>query len=100
MDKIWYRNPSNSEVIGRCGGDEKNEWPRRTDKSRTLTKNKKTMEYSRVISEYVHLGGKAYLFAKSNFDVNIFNLKLLSRLFSSKHLAFGASKVVFTADEP
>ena len=36
MDNIWYRNPSKSEVIGRCGGDEKNEWPRRTDKSRTL----------------------------------------------------------------
>ena len=32
MDKIWYRNPSKSEVIGRCGGDEKNEWPRITDK--------------------------------------------------------------------
>jgi len=25
MDKIWYRNPSKSEVIGRCGGDEKDE---------------------------------------------------------------------------
>jgi len=25
MDKIWYRNPSKSEVIGRCGVDEKNE---------------------------------------------------------------------------
>ena len=23
MDKIWYRNPSKSEVIGRCDGDEK-----------------------------------------------------------------------------
>ena len=23
MDKIWYRNPLKSEVIGRCGGDEK-----------------------------------------------------------------------------
>ena len=23
MDKIWYRNPSKSEVNGRCGGDEK-----------------------------------------------------------------------------
>ena len=23
MDKIWDRNPSKSEVIGRCGGDEK-----------------------------------------------------------------------------
>jgi len=27
MDKIWYKNPSKSEVIGRCGGDEKTEWP-------------------------------------------------------------------------
>ena len=24
-DKIWDRNPWKSEVIGRCGGDEKNE---------------------------------------------------------------------------
>ena len=23
MDKIWDRNPSKSEVIGRCDGDEK-----------------------------------------------------------------------------
>ena len=23
MDKIWYRNPSKLEVIGRCGGDGK-----------------------------------------------------------------------------
>ena len=38
MDKIWDRNPSKSEVIGRCDGDEKNEWSRRTDKSRTLKK--------------------------------------------------------------
>ena len=41
MDKIWYRNPSKSEVIGRCGGDEKAEWQRRTDKSRTLNKKQK-----------------------------------------------------------
>ena len=38
MDNIWYKNPSKSEVIGRCGGDEINEWPRRTDKGRTLKK--------------------------------------------------------------
>ena len=38
MDKIWDRNPSKSEVIGRCGEDEKTEWPRRTDKSQTLKK--------------------------------------------------------------
>ena len=43
MDKILYRNPSKSGVIGRCGGDEITEWPRRTDKSRTL-KNKKNQQ--------------------------------------------------------
>ena len=40
---LWIQsgieNPSKSEVIGRCGGDKKNKWPRRTDKSQTL-KNK------------------------------------------------------------
>ena len=39
MDKILYRNSSKSEVIGRCGGNEKTEWPRRTDKSRTQKKD-------------------------------------------------------------
>ena len=38
MDKIWDGNPSKSEVIGRCGGNEKTEWPRGTDKTRTLKK--------------------------------------------------------------
>jgi len=34
--KSGIENPSNSEVIGRCGEGEKPEWPRRTNKSRTL----------------------------------------------------------------
>jgi len=38
MDKIWDRNPSKSEVIGRCGGDEKTVRPRRTDKCRPQKK--------------------------------------------------------------
>ena len=41
MDKIWYRNPSKSEVIGRFGGDEKTEWPRRTDKISNAKKKQK-----------------------------------------------------------
>ena len=41
MDEIWDRNTSKSEVIGLCGGDGKNEWSRKTDKSRTLEKRKK-----------------------------------------------------------
>ena len=38
MDKIWDRNPSKSEIIGHCGGDDKNEWSRLTDKSQKLRK--------------------------------------------------------------
>jgi len=38
MDKICYRNPSKSEVIGRCGGNEKTDWPPRTNKSWMLKK--------------------------------------------------------------
>ena len=41
MYTIWDRNPSKSEVIGRCGGDETTEWPRKKDKSRTLKNIKK-----------------------------------------------------------
>ena len=32
MDTIWDKNPSKLEDIGRYGGDEKTEWPLRTDK--------------------------------------------------------------------
>ena len=49
MDKIWDRNPSKSEVIGHCGGDEKNEWPRRNDKSQMLKKQKKCPNLSNVL---------------------------------------------------
>jgi len=38
MDKIWYRNPLNSEVIGCCGGDEK---PRMTTHNRQKSNAKK-----------------------------------------------------------
>jgi len=54
MDKIWYRNPVKSEVIGRCGGDEKTEWLRRTDKSRTQKnlENYKQNPYN-ILSEWI-----------------------------------------------
>jgi len=38
MDKIWYENPSRSEVISRCGGDEQN---RMTTQSRQKSTAKK-----------------------------------------------------------
>ena len=40
MDKNWDRNPTKSEVIGRCGGDEK-KMTTGTDNSRTLKKKTK-----------------------------------------------------------
>ena len=42
MDNIWDGNPLKSQVIGRCGGDEKTEWSLVTDKSRMLKKHTKT----------------------------------------------------------
>jgi len=41
MDKFWDKNPLKSEVIGRCGADEKTEWPRGTDKSNAKNTHKK-----------------------------------------------------------
>ena len=38
MDKIWYRNPSKSEAIGHCGGDEKTNDHAESRKSQTLKK--------------------------------------------------------------
>ena len=49
MDKIWYRNPSKSEVIGRCDGDEKTERPRRTDKKTNAKKVKMLLKISRSV---------------------------------------------------
>ena len=40
MNKIWYRNPSEFEVIGRCGGDEKtNDHAEPTSRTLNLKKN-------------------------------------------------------------
>ena len=39
MDKIWDRNPSKSEVIGRCGGDEKKRMTTQNRKKSNAKKN-------------------------------------------------------------
>ena len=52
MDKIWYRNPSKLEVIGRFGGDEKNRMTMQNRQSRTLKKKfKKKKSISFVLSK-------------------------------------------------
>ena len=51
--KSGIENPSKSDVIGRCGDDEKNEWPRRTDKSQTLKTKQKTKKI--MLSQYFNI---------------------------------------------
>jgi len=57
MDKIWYRNPSKSEVIGRCVGDEKKrmttqipqKWNAKSNNKKTTNKNNlMTSTYSNI----------------------------------------------------
>ena len=46
MDKIWDRNPSKSEVIGRCDGDEWNQMTmqnRQKSNTKQFKKNKKSL---------------------------------------------------------
>ena len=40
MDKIWFRNPSKSEVIGRCGGG---------GKHRIITQNRQNSNFLKKI---------------------------------------------------
>ena len=47
MDKIWYRNPSKSGVIGRCGGDEKANDHAEPTKVERLNKTSEPYTYSK-----------------------------------------------------
>jgi len=49
MDKIWYRNPSKSEVIGRCGGDEKNRMTTQ-NRQKSNAKNNNNNDWSGYLS--------------------------------------------------
>ena len=52
MDKICYRNPSKSEVIGRCGGDGKKRMTTQNrQKSRTLKHTHKKQQKTNQIAE-------------------------------------------------
>ena len=58
MDKIWYINPLKSEVVA---GMKKSEWPRRTDKSRTLKKDSVSCnqsDYFMDVAERLCISGK------------------------------------------
>ena len=75
MDKIWYRNPSKSDVIGRCGGDEKNEWPSRTDKKSNDKKEEKKKDHLKVLGTNNNLSILPRL--KSTETVNIYMKALI-----------------------
>ena len=47
MDKIWFRNPTMSEVIGRCGGNKK----RMTTHNRQKSNAKKKKRLSSVVED-------------------------------------------------
>ena len=53
--KSGIENHSKSEVIGHCDGDEKTEWPRRTDKSRTLKNKTKKQTKKTDWAEVLHV---------------------------------------------
>ena len=58
MVKIWDGNPSKSEIIGRCGGDEKkndNAEPTKTNKTKQTNKTtQKTVQIlSKTVSNYL-----------------------------------------------
>ena len=56
MDKIWYRNPSKLEVIGRCGGDEKNRMTTQNRQKSNAEKEKKkniTIQLYYILFEHV-----------------------------------------------
>ena len=63
MDKICVRNPSNLEVTCRCGDEEKNEWPHRTNKSNMLTifKNKLPIAIYRLSIQTIKCHRKVHI---------------------------------------
>ena len=48
MDNIWYINPSKSEVIVRCGGDEKTRMITQNRQKLNAKKKKKKRSYRSV----------------------------------------------------
>ena len=78
MDKIWYRNPSKSEVIGRCGGDEKTNDHAEPTKSRMLKKIKKINLWCLVLNFLIqHSVHKVYSFGLNSFAPLMYRYKLM-----------------------
>ena len=100
MDKIWYRNPSKSEVIGRCGGDEKNEWPRRTEKRSTL--KTKTKQKSFFLNNHVNTSyqTQTYCCTKKNQNTVQFSVNIIMYVFSSKTLKHFLNHKFSDCDKP
>ena len=50
MDTIWYKNPSKSEVIGRCGGDEKTRMTTQNRQKSNAKNNTNNVENKMIVS--------------------------------------------------
>ena len=60
-------------MIGRCGGDEKPEWPRRTDKSRTLKKQKQKRSTNCARCPYVVEGFSSLKRQISKYEYRLYH---------------------------
>ena len=67
MDQIWDRNPSKSEVIGRCGGDE-NLRMITQDRHKPNAKNKNKKQHQHCISLKSFIS-KCYIVARVTYLV-------------------------------
>ena len=56
MDKIWDRNPSKSEVIGRCGEDEEEKMTTQNRQKSNAKKTKNTFVHfmTNIFLKYLH----------------------------------------------
>ena len=80
MDKIWYRNPSKSEVIGRCGGDEKKRMTTQNRQKSNAKKNKKNKKN--------FPGGIYRILHELTFHINIYQTSSRICLLSYPLLSF------------
>ena len=55
MDKIWYRNHSESEIIGHCGGDKKKRMATQ-NRQKWNAKKYKTIDVMRSYMDTVDIG--------------------------------------------
>ena len=81
MDKIWYRNPSKSEVIGRCGGDEKK---RMTTQNRQKL-NTKICLPSGIKTNSTKMQMDLTIYSNPQANLDVFGYGLIFVCFTGRH---------------